>query len=444
VKELSSFDIELPSIENTEEFIDKIKTSIAAYHRKNTELTEVKNAISQLLSENKNIDEQRKEKKTEKEKLQKETEELNQNLVQLSEKRNTILPAEITTDDKRRELHKANSAAKNALEKITEEYNNLKTKKATSTKEKAYFETEQASKLKALAANTRALMEALKDSTFESRQEIKQALLPLDKKTAFIGTRKQLENKTLKIKALGDKLEEDSGKQSALKDFEINKEEAILKYEAIDLSKKQVLGRAGEIKQRFELDNTIKERNKGVVEEIRIQELVLKKWKDLLDLLGGSKHAFNTYVQRLTLQSLIQFANIHLYKLKRRYSLKMNETYKTGEELNFMLIDHYQTDEARLVDTSSGGEKFLISLALALGLSDLASKNVSIGSLFIDEGFGTLDNNSLETVISTLETLQNQGKMIGVISHVESLKERIPTQIQVTKKRNGVSVVEIV
>ncbi|MDH5400058.1 MAG: hypothetical protein OEX02_18045, partial [Cyclobacteriaceae bacterium] len=82
-------------------------------------------------------------------------------------------------------------------------------------------------------------------------------------------------------------------------------------------------------------------------------------------------------------------------------------------------------------------------LSLSLGLSDLASKNVSIESLFIDEGFGTLDNNTLETVISTLETLQAQGKMIGIISHVENLKERIPTQIQVMKKQNGVSEVVV-
>ena len=108
-----------------------------------------------------------------------------------------------------------------------------------------------------------------------------------------------------------------------------------------------------------------------------------------------------------------------------------------------MLVDHYHADALRYVDTSSGGEKFLISLALALGLSDLSRKNVKIGSLFIDEGFGTLDTNALETVISTLETLQSQGKMIGIISHVENLKERIAVQIQVTKRSNGVSVISV-
>ena len=149
--------------------------------------------------------------------------------------------------------------------------------------------------------------------------------------------------------------------------------------------------------------------------------------------------AFNIYVQRLTLQSLIQLANVHLFRLNKRYSLKMEKEYKVGEELNFKLVDEYQTGQMRYVDTSSGGEKFLISLALALGLSDLSSHNVRIDSLFIDEGFGTLDANTLETVISTLETLKAQGKMIGVISHVENLKERISTQIQVLKKSHGVS-----
>jgi exonuclease SbcC len=201
--------------------------------------------------------------------------------------------------------------------------------------------------------------------------------------------------------------------------------------------------RIAEIRSKFILDNEIRSRNEGVVAEINSQEVVLKKWQGLLNLLGGSKDEFNTYVQRLTLNNLINLANIHLYKLNRRYSLELNKTYLKGEELNFMLLDHYQTDETRLVDTSSGGEKFLISLSLALGLSDLASHNVSIGSLFIDEGFGSLDSNTLETVISTLETLQAQGKMIGIISHVDNLKERIPVQIEVLKKSNGVSIVEI-
>ena len=98
----------------------------------------------------------------------------------------------------------------------------------------------------------------------------------------------------------------------------------------------------------------------------------------------------------------------------------------------------------RSIHTLSGGESFLASLALALGLSDLAGQNTNIQSLFIDEGFGTLDESALDLAISTLENLQSRGKSIGVISHVPALKERIATQIQVSKRGSGFSEIAVV
>jgi exonuclease SbcC len=285
---------------------------------------------------------------------------------------------------------------------------------------------------------------AIEFSDFESRASVEQALLSLEDKTSFVKLVKAIEDRSLGLKTLGNRLKEDFEKLEKEKNFKDSADEADKKQKNIESDKNKLMERTGEIKQKFELDRQIKERNQAVASEISRQEQVLKKWTDLMSLLGGSKHAFNTYVQRLTLHNLIQLANVHLFKLNKRYSLRLDSTYKSGEELFFKLIDHYQTDEARYVDTSSGGEKFLISLALALGLSDLASNNVSIDSLFIDEGFGTLDSQTLETVISSLETLQAQGKMIGIISHVENLKERIPAQIKVLKKSNGVSEVELV
>jgi exonuclease SbcC len=100
-------------------------------------------------------------------------------------------------------------------------------------------------------------------------------------------------------------------------------------------------------------------------------------------------------------------------------------------------VDSYQADAVRPMATLSGGESFIVSLALALGLSDLASRKVQINSLFTDEGFGTLDAETLDTAISALENLQTKGKTIGIISHVDALKERIGTQIQVTKQVRG-------
>ena len=259
----------------------------------------------------------------------------------------------------------------------------------------------------------------------------------------FTKNKEVIKEKQLRLKAYresNEKAKEDLEKSKA---FEITEAESKLVLENLNKANKALLSEKGEIIQAFKKDKEIRDRNKEIYKKIVAQETVCNVWRALFKIIGNSKDAFNVYVQRLTLKHLLDLANVHLYKLNKRYSLKMEEAYKPKEELNFNLIDHYQTDQARLVDTSSGGEKFIISLALALGLSDLASKNVKIDSLFIDEGFGTLDKNTLETVISTLETLQSQGKMIGIISHVENLKERISTQIQITKKNNGVSVVDI-
>lgn len=108
-------------------------------------------------------------------------------------------------------------------------------------------------------------------------------------------------------------------------------------------------------------------------------------------------------------------------------------------ELN--VIDNYQAGEERSTKNLSGGESFIVSLALALGLSNMASRNVSVDSLFLDEGFGTLDEDALEMALESLGTLQRDAKLIGIISHVEALKERIATQIAVVPETDGKSVV---
>ena len=144
---------------------------------------------------------------------------------------------------------------------------------------------------------------------------------------------------------------------------------------------------------------------------------------------------FRVFAQGLTLKRLVQLANRHLKKLNARYFIEKRH----DEDLQLDIVDLYQANTKRSMSTLSGGESFLVSLALALGLSDLAGKNTQIESLFIDEGFGTLDEKTLDIAIETLENLQAKGKTIGVISHVRALKERISTQIQVIKKGGGMS-----
>jgi exonuclease SbcC len=155
-------------------------------------------------------------------------------------------------------------------------------------------------------------------------------------------------------------------------------------------------------------------------------------------LVGTGK--FRRFAQGLTLDHLIHLANRRLARLHGRYRLQR----KTGGELELDILDHWQADATRDTRTLSGGESFLVSLALALALSDLVSHKTSIDSLFLDEGFGTLDGDTLDIAIDALDALNASGKMIGVISHVESLKERIATQIRLKPQAGqGVSRVEV-
>lgn len=166
------------------------------------------------------------------------------------------------------------------------------------------------------------------------------------------------------------------------------------------------------------------------------------RWIMLNKLIGDAKgDRFTQFAQDLTLRHLLKLANKRLKDLSKRYRLREAST-KDG---SLEVADLDMGNQRRSVKTLSGGETFLLSLSLALALSDLASKNVSINSLFIDEGFGTLDPETLDQTLDTLERLQmSSSKMIGIISHVESLKERIGTQIQLSKNGQGYSDLKVI
>ncbi len=175
-------------------------------------------------------------------------------------------------------------------------------------------------------------------------------------------------------------------------------------------------------------------------ENIRLleqQQQETARWQELNKLIGGSDPRaprFSKFAQSLTLAHLVREANRHLFRLAPRYELLPKTD---DDELGLWILDADNAGTQRAVESLSGGETFLVSLALALGLSDLAGYRVQIESLFIDEGFGTLDPETLDTAISALEIVQQSGRMVGVISHVAALKERIKTQIQLRKVAGG-------
>ena len=163
-------------------------------------------------------------------------------------------------------------------------------------------------------------------------------------------------------------------------------------------------------------------------------------WLQLDDLLGSQDgKKFRIFVQSLTLEALVEAANEHLRELARRYRLER----VPGTDMDLQMIDSVLGDERRSVQSLSGGETFLVSLALALGLSSLATQRTRVETLFVDEGFGSLDADTLYKAIAALEALQNSGRRVGIISHVAALTEQIPTRVVVTPRGAGRSAVSV-
>ena len=184
-------------------------------------------------------------------------------------------------------------------------------------------------------------------------------------------------------------------------------------------------------------DNEEKKGNQQAQRQaIAQQKETLQVWRQLNELIGSSSgKKYRTFAQGLTFDIMVTHANAQLHKMSDRYLLARDD----NNPLELNVIDNYQGGEIRSTKNLSGGEGFIISLALALGLSQMASHNIRVDSLFLDEGFGTLDEESLDIALDTLTSLQQEGKLIGVISHVQALKERILTQIQVDKLSGGFS-----
>jgi len=192
----------------------------------------------------------------------------------------------------------------------------------------------------------------------------------------------------------------------------------------------------GQIQQKLSQDQQNNNQQLALKNQIEAEQGDLDNLAYLNKLIGSADGAkFRKFAQGLTLNHLVYLANEQLNKLDGRYQLQCQQS----DSLSLEVLDTWQGDTVRDTKTLSGGESFLVSLALALALSDLVSNKTSIDSLFLDEGFGTLDNDTLEIALDALDNLNASGKMIGIISHVEALKERIAVQIKV-EKQSGLGV----
>jgi len=197
--------------------------------------------------------------------------------------------------------------------------------------------------------------------------------------------------------------------------------------------------RCAELRAEQAEDQRRQNANQALAQQIAEAYTEFQRWARLNALIGSATgDTFRKIAQAYNLDLLVHHANAQLRQLVRRYRLK-----RGGSMLGLLVMDTEMGDELRSVHSLSGGETFLVSLALALGLASMASSTLKIESLFIDEGFGSLDPESLQLAMDALDGLQAQGRKVAVISHVQEMHERIPVQIQVRRQGNGLSTVEV-
>ena len=293
----------------------------------------------------------------------------------------------------------------------------------------------------ALDTTDRQFETLLKDSDFETIEAVQQAQLPEPERQRLTDETQQFRQERTALEA---RLQD---QQQQLTQLESAPPTELSEAELADLFTQQsrqldeLKDALGGWKNQLSDHEQKVAKNEQLTKEYRRQKRELDRWARLHDLIGsGDGKKFRVFAQGLTLQNLLYLANRQLRHLDPRYQI---QNKPGGENLELEIVDTYQANNVRSTNTLSGGETFLVSLALALGLSDLAGRNTQIESLFIDEGFGTLDGQTLDSVITTLENLQSSGKTIGIISHVSELKERIGTQVRVLRGVDGFSEVKV-
>jgi len=216
--------------------------------------------------------------------------------------------------------------------------------------------------------------------------------------------------------------------------------EILARLEAVEAEHRSKHKEIGVLEEKLRQDEETRQRQKALAEELERQEQVYRRWAELDEVIGSHNgNKFRMFVQNFQFQVLLDQANAYLRRLRQRYRLLP----VPGADLELQVLDHDLADTIRPISTLSGGETFLVSLALALGLAAMSANKVTVKSLFIDEGFGTLDPQSLETALGMLDELQATGCQVGIISHIPELAERIGYRIVVTPNGRGTSQVAV-
>ena len=280
-----------------------------------------------------------------------------------------------------------------------------------------------------------AWRQALEQASFADETAFVAALLPSAERAQLQQQQRHLQDQRLE---LNSKRAEQSSRRRALTEQQITSEldAASLQQQLAEARAQQQAGntRCGQLEQQLRANEQAQLQAQAQQQRVQQQRQVEERWHKLNHYIGSNDgKKFRNFAQSLNFEIMVANANSQLRKLSDRYLL----VHDPEQALELQVLDNYQAGAMRPTKNLSGGESFIVSLALALGLAQMASHKARVDSLFIDEGFGSLDPDSLDTALNTLAELQQDDKLIGIISHVSSLQERIPSQIAIIPQGNG-------
>lgn len=431
-----------PAAQQLAAWIEQKRSDVACYQSHNQTLQNLNQHISVKQTKQNVVEQQVKEISEQQTGQQQEADELTEQLSALKQQRVALFGDKSVTDIRQ----KLSERQQNAEQKHQQQLLLHRQAEQTHTELSSAISMlvgSQQERQKELQEQQHNWLSLLQQSPFESQQDFEKALLPEHDRARLAGLKRMLEADLQRSTTL---LEE-ANRQLAVLDKaehaaawqEVPVDDVSDKLQQLQRDKDLIVGRKGQIEQQLLADQQESERQHALSQQIEVKRQNYDDLSYLHSLIGSaSGDKFRKFAQGLTLDNLVYLANKQLDRLHGRYLLKR----KDEEGLALSVLDTWQGDVERDTKTLSGGESFLVSLALALALSDLVSHKTSIDSLFLDEGFGTLDTETLDIALDALDNLNASGKMIGVISHIEAMKERIPTQLRVTKK-SGLGVSEL-
>jgi exonuclease SbcC len=341
-------------------------------------------------------------------------------------------------DDEELRLNKAVSDAEDAEKTARDRHNEMQQKWSTAKTHVESLKKRIDQREPELKNAETEFSAALGPVGFSDEKQFLAAILTAEQRDKLSSKAKKIDDSQTDLKARQKDRDTRLATEMAKRVTDKSLEELEPQYKEYEDSLKELRDVIAGIKHKLSENTAAKERIEAKQTAIEAQKKECRRWENLRELIGSADgKKYRNFAQGLTFEMMVSHANRQLQKMTDRYLLIRDN----AQPLELNVIDNYQAGEIRSTKNLSGGESFIVSLSLALGLSHMASRNVQVDSLFLDEGFGTLDEDALETALETLAGLQQDGKLIGVISHVPALKERISTQIQVSTQAGGRSVI---